>query len=181
MGGQLSRVTFSDDETPAVAPSEPRRVLLGLPDGPEGTRATLVIMRRLVKEALRDSGFVRFAQSVASRATVRLEIPAVLMRWVQDNIRYLSDPEDRERVTGPIEMLRVREGDCDDMTMLVSAFLKANAFPARFKAVAFEPDAFSHVYAQTRIGERWESMDCSEPVRFGWEPEGVVAAMVRDV
>lgn len=155
--------------------------LLGIPDGSEGVRATLEIMRKLALEG-RTSGAVR---ETALGITAALpdeafgaEIEA-LHSYVRDAIRYVQDVNEVETVQTPEATLELQAGDCDDKSVLLAAMLESLGHPARFVAVAFAPDAFEHVYVETRLGPRWIALEATKPVPAGWAPEGVVSRMVR--
>jgi hypothetical protein len=41
-----------------------------------------------------------------------------------------------------------------------------------------DPGTFTHVYVETRIGDKWIGLETTEPVAMGWKPRGIVARMV---
>jgi len=54
---------------------------------------------------------------------------AALLAWVQENIYYVNEPD--ERLQDPEYTLRVRYGDCDDMAILLYALLRSVRLPVR--------------------------------------------------
>lgn len=55
---------------------------------------------------------------------------ALLLKWVQERIYYVNEPG--ERLQDPFYTLQVRYGDCDDMAILLAAFLESLRIPWRF-------------------------------------------------
>lgn len=54
---------------------------------------------------------------------------AALLAWVQQNIYYVNEPD--ERLQDPEYTLRVRYGDCDDMAILLAALAHSVRLPVR--------------------------------------------------
>lgn len=94
-----------------------------------------------------------------------------LHQFVRDGIRYVQDPIDIERLQAPDKTLEISAGDCDDKSILLAALLESIGHPTRFVAIGFEPNVYSHVYVETRIGNEWIPMETTEPVEMGWEPD----------
>lgn len=55
---------------------------------------------------------------------------AVLLKWVQDEILYLNEPN--EILQDPLYTLRVKAGDCDDKAILLATFYHAIRLPWRY-------------------------------------------------
>lgn len=160
----------------------PPQVLMALPEGADGVRATLKIMSALVKSG-KKSGAVRqkaleLTQSL--RQKDRLGEIKALWSFVKNNIRYVRDINGVETVHTPEQILRQESGDCDDKALLLCALLESIGHPSAFWAIGTkEPGKFSHVMALTRIGEkRWLPLETTEPVSFGWGPRNVKAQMI---
>lgn len=157
--------------------------LLGIPDGPEGVRVTLELMRGLAK-AGRINPEVRATADGLVRGLGQQDFTGevnALFQYVRDQIRYIQDPNDVERLSAPEITLADGSGDCDDKAVLLASLLESIGHPARFVAVAFTPDNFEHVYVETKIGARWIPLESTEPVQMGWEPPGVVGKMLRHI
>lgn len=164
--------------------------LVGIPDGPEGTRITLEVMRSFARLARVNPDVRDLALQLTSSIHDgdRLQVIDALFRFVRDHIRYIEDINEVETVQTPEVTLEVGAGDCDDKATLLAALLEAVGRPARFAAVAFEPDNFEHVLVETRFdwrGEEWLPLETT-PVEggaapLGWYPQGVVSKMVRNV
>lgn len=155
---------------PGYEGDSPLGLMLSEPlmDGEAGTAQTIALMRQLVDEALRDPVFVRLATDIVRGAPAFDDFAEAqaLYNWVRANIRFTKDPVTKEKLYPPQELLKIRAGDCDDISMLLGAFLMAVGYPARLVTVGANqnaPDQFSHVYVEGQIGGQWIPMD---PARF---------------
>lgn len=101
--------------------------------------------------------------------------------YVRDQIRYVRDVNGVETIQTPDVTVSVGSGDCDDKSILVAALLESIGHPCRFVAIGFEPDVFEHVYVETRLGHGWITVETTEPVECGWQPENVQARMVEHI
>lgn len=163
----------------------PRAYLTGISDGPEGIRETLDAMRAIVREWRVRPEIRSLAESLIAGVPEKefgLEA-AALHAWVRDSIRYTQDVNEVETLKTPDVLLASRQGDCDDKAILLAALLESIGHPARFVAIAFEPDQFEHVYVETRVGPAWNwvAAETTEPVEFGWRPQGAISRMVRHI
>ncbi len=163
----------------------PKQTLLGIPDGGRGTRATLQIMARLVRESRANGeirGQAREIVDLLPQKAWRAQVRAIFY-FVRDQVRYLSDPVDLERVAAPEVTLNERAGDCDDKSVLLAALLASIGHPSRFVAVGFDaPGVFDHVYVETLAGDNeWIPLDATENVEPGWAPPNPVARMVEKI
>lgn len=157
-------------------------VLAGLPVGIPGTRYTLEMMRRFVLAYRADPRIIELARSIIATIPGKqyAREAEALRAWVAENIRYTQDPVDVESLQSPLVTLDVRQGDCDDQATLLAALLNAAGHEARFMAASFEPDNFSHVIVETKIGERWLPAETTEPVTLGqypWQPGELLAPL----
>lgn len=160
-----------------------RTALFGVPDGPEGTRFTLEVMRKFARDARTDPNIRQLAIQLTQglpNEDFRAEANA-LFEFVRDRIRYVQDVNEVETVATPQITLELGAGDCDDKATLLAALLESIGHPARFAAIAFAPDNFEHVLVETRIGDRWIPMETTKNVPMGWYPDGVVSKMLRHV
>lgn len=170
IGPQSSSQRFS---TPGLGYRAP------LLNGEQGTAQTIALMRKLVNDALNDSSFVRKAIEIVRAVPQFDEMGEVhaLYNWVKRNIRYTKDPTTKEKLYPPQELLKIRAGDCDDISMLLAAFLLAVGYPARWITVSANPAApeeFSHIYPEAEVpaGSRnWIALDAARlDSEFGVEP-----------
>lgn len=72
---------------------------------------------------------------------------AAILKWVQQNITYLNEPN--ELIQSPAYTLRVRVGDCDDMAILICTMAEAINLPWAFVLAGQKPDG-----TQVRWSER---------------------------
>lgn len=156
--------------------------LAGLPSGIPGTRLTLEIMRRFVLAYRTDPRIIELARSIIATIPGKqyAREAEALRAWVAENIRYTQDVTDVETLQSPVVTLDIRQGDCDDQAVLLAALLNATGHEARFLAASFEPDDFSHVIVETKIGERWMPAETTEAVTLGqypWEPGELLAPL----
>lgn len=98
-----------------------------------------------------------------------------IQNWVRNNIRYTRDPHGVETLQTPEVTLKELQGDCDDHSVLVGALLSAVGHPVRYRAVSLKqyPSALCHVYAETKIGSAWVSVETTENWPLGYIPEMV--------
>ena len=141
--------------------------LLGSLSGVDGIRLTLKRMAKISKDyktapLIRELG-LSLLQDVPEKQW-RLEA-ARMLEFVQNNIRYTQDVHGVETLQTPIQTLRLRQGDCDDQSMLLASLLMTTGKPAKFVAVGQEKGVYSHVLVQTRVGGHWLWAD---PIMRGW-------------
>jgi transglutaminase-like putative cysteine protease len=70
-------------------------------------------------------------------------------------------------------MLELRAGDCDDMTILLAAMLKAIGHPVRLVLVGFNPKrkaVFTHIYLEAFYKGHWIPLDATMDRPMGWSP-----------
>jgi len=147
-------------------------VLLGIPSGVEGVRATLKIMRALVRKHRATLPIREFAMRLTQSLPQKDWAGQVrkLHEFVRDGVRYVKDVNGVETVQTPDYTLRMRAGDCDDKATLLAALLESIGHPSQFLAVGPVPGRFSHVLVETRIGARWVPLETTAPVSAGWAP-----------
>jgi hypothetical protein len=139
--------------------------------GDAGVEQTVDQMRNLVDEALRDPSIIRLATDIVRRVPAFDDYAEAnaLYDWVRQNIRFTKDPVNKEKLYPPAELLEIRAGDCDDISMLLGTLLMAVGYPARLMTVAAtpgSPEQFSHVYIEGEVpagSGQWLPMD---PARF---------------
>lgn len=123
----------------------------------------------------------------------------VLLAWVQENIYYVNEQD--ERLQDPHYTLQVRYGDCDDSAILLMSFVKSLRLPARpvisgvkkngrrVRYILGQPGRidptvkWSHIYVQ--VGDRpfnknvqWYFAEPTLKVPLGWD---VVSGNPSDV
>ena len=154
--------------------------LKGIPDGVAGIKATLSEMRKLVRQYKKNPSVRELTLRLVRRKEPKHwmgEIKAV-HNFVRDKIRYVRDINGVETIQTPVQTLRLGQGDCDDQSILSAAMLESIGHPTRFVAISKHPGIYSHVFAETRLGDRWVSIECTEPVDVGWRPSGVLKSLI---
>jgi transglutaminase-like putative cysteine protease len=155
--------------------------LQSLSNGPAGIRETLKIMSAWVRKYKASRDIRELALHLTSDLSQKDYISEVrrLHLFVRNNIRYVKDIRGVETLQTPVQTLRIGAGDCDDKSTLVASLLEALGHPTRFTAVGFAKNTYSHVLVQTRIGEKWINVECTENVGLGWCPPGIKAKMIQ--
>jgi len=156
-----------------------RFALAALPDGEEGVRTTLNVMRA-IKNAYKKLPSTRnFALSMIGNLPQKSFVREVhaLHEFVRDRIRYVKDIAGVETVQTPDVTLHLRAGDCDDKAVLLSTLLESTGHPTRFVAIGTTPERYSHVFVETRIGQKWIALDTTEPFAAGWRPPKIAKQM----
>lgn len=184
--GRLNDLRTLSGTTTATAPtptSKPPAQLANIPNGFEGMRATLGVMRDFARAAVANPE--QIVRTQAEQLTRGLpprqwfaEIRA-LHEFVRDQIRYLRDPVNMERVATPEMTLQIGQGDCDDKATLLAAMLDSIGHPTRYVALAFNGEGFSHVLVETKVRNTgndradWMPLETILPDKeMGWYPAG---------
>lgn len=160
--------------------ARPAQVLASLPEGPEGIRETLKLMRDLVRAGksrptIRDRA-VNVTMYIPRSAWVRKT--QALWSWVKTNVRYVPDINGVETLHWPEQTMSQGFGDCDDQATLMAALLESIGIPTRLVAVGFTPGVFQHVYAEALLGDSWVPLETTEDKPFGWKPPEIVSAYI---
>ena len=94
----------------------------------------LEILSRIAEGSGRDPRLATLAVDIFRQAGVQPRDykgqAAALLKWVQDNIYYVNEPD--ERLQEPTYTLRVRYGDCDDCAILLYALCRSVRLPCKF-------------------------------------------------
>jgi transglutaminase-like putative cysteine protease len=90
-----------------------------------------------------------------------------IFQFCRDHIRYVRDIRGVETLHDPETMLKTRQGDCDDKSILCASLLESIGHQCRFVAISFIPGQFSHVWVQVNLNGRWIDLETTEPVQFG--------------
>lgn len=161
-----------------MKPTKAKYKLIKIPDGRAGIRATLKIMSKIVNR-YKTSPYIReLAISIIQDVPQKDwhgQIEAIF-RYVRDNINYVHDVRGVETLQSPVKTLELRRGDCDDQSVLAASLLEAIRHPTRFVAVGYAPNTLSHVFAQTKLGAKWITLDC---IMETW-PLGKTTPGIRD-
>lgn len=153
-----------------------------IPNGKAGIRETLKLMSRLTKSYKKSPVIRELALQLVENVPQKnwyAEAESVF-RFVRDHIRYTRDIRGCETLQTPVQTLKIRQGDCDDHSTLAAALLESLGHPTRFIAVGFQPNAFSHVFVQTKIGPKWITLECTmKDWRIGVTPRNIKNKMIQ--
>lgn len=154
--------------------------LFGIPSGAAGVLATLKIMSALVRRAKKTLPIRQTAAQLVNGYKQKDWISEIkkLHAFVRDEIRYVKDIRGVETLHTPARILEQQYGDCDDKSVLLASLLESIGHPTRFVAIGFRPGNYSHVYVETKVGEKWLSLETTEDVGVGWAPKGIISRMV---
>lgn len=158
--------------------------LKGIPDGRQGTLAALKMMKKLARGGVHTPAVFELSRDIVKNLPPKawLKEADALFQWVRDNIRYIKDPRNIETLHTPQKILEFGQGDCDDQSILLAALLEAAGHPARFVAVGFAPNTYSHVYVETKIGDKWIALDPTmEKWPIGRKAKGIMSRLKVNV
>lgn len=144
-------------------------------------RTTLQMMSGLVKNGRKNSIVRAKALNLTQDLPQKDGIGEIrkLFDYVQNSIRYVRDIHNVETLAPPEQTMSQESGDCDDKAVLLASLLEAIGHPTRFVAVGFQPENYSHVFVDTRVGPpgKWLSLDPTEPYPMGWRPPNIVSVL----
>lgn len=155
--------------------------LLAIPGGDAGTTVTLKIMRRLVRAAKKTLPVRQTALSIVQNLPPKNWYREVSEIWqfVRNNIRYVRDINGVETLQTPEKTMEFGQGDCDDQSVLIASLLESIGHPTRFIALGFGPANYQHVFAETKIGNKWMPVETTEDWPLGHIPENIQHRIVR--
>lgn len=155
-----------------------RRLLV--PKGQAGTLASAHLIGRLICQGAKDfvvrQTAIRVFRAYGVPAKDRFGEVRALFEFVRRHVRYTRDIYRVELLHTARRMLQLRAGDCDDMTILLGAMLKATGHPVRLVLAGFRrhrPHAYSHIYPEVKVGQRWIALDATMPLPMGWAPPAI--------
>jgi len=89
-----------------------------------------------------------------------------LHSYVQKRVQYVRDVNGVETLQTPLVTMQIKQGDCDDQSILLASLLESIGHPTRFVAIKqnfFGP--FVHVYTETKIGPKWYALETTEKMQ----------------
>lgn len=161
-----------------------------IPTGVPGVRATLKVMRDIVRKTRATLPVRITAQQLVQSCAEKdyLCEATTLHAFVRDQVRYIRDTRDVELIQMPEQTLQLRSGDCDDKSLLLAALAESIGFPSRFRAIGMDGGPYSHVYSEIMIpGRGWTAAetipidDQGGKAPLGWVPSGVTSFMVAHI
>jgi transglutaminase-like putative cysteine protease len=158
----------------------PRIRIARVPRGQAGTLASAKIIADLIGQGARDF----YVRQKAIEIFRRYDVPAKdrwgevcsLFDWVRRNVRYTRDVFRVETLHSARRMIELRAGDCDDMTILLGAFMLSTGHPVRIVLSGFrphKPHCYSHIYPEVLVLGRWVPIDATTRHPIGWAPPAI--------
>jgi hypothetical protein len=150
-----------------------------LADGDSGAHQCIDDMRGLVDRALKSPQIYQLARHLVANVAPydeRGELEA-LYDWALQNIRFTKGVIGKQSLQSADTTVALGAGQCTDLSILLAALAMSIGYPARFVAVATDPqapDQFSHIYPEVQIDDDWLPMDAARPgAQFALPPARV--------
>ncbi|MCH8494028.1 MAG: hypothetical protein LAT57_00155 [Balneolales bacterium] len=89
-------------------------------------------------------------------------VASAVYNWMKHTIAYVRDPHHIEWLQGAEVTLKLKSGDCDDMTILAGSLLMSLGIPSRVVVIGQKnnnPTQFSHIYLEFEHNGRWYPFD----------------------
>jgi transglutaminase-like putative cysteine protease len=148
-------------------------------DGKRGILETVALMREIVRQYKTDPEVRGIALSLVAQCREKDpvgEVTAIFL-FVRDCIRYVGDVYDVETVHTPDQVLKIRQGDCDDKSVLLAALLESIGYETAFKVTGYNGPDYEHVYVFVRGYGLAAHLDPTEPEAAGWEAPNATVEM----
>lgn len=131
-----------------------------LADGQAGTIRTLEVMRWLVRTYSKLFPVRANIQTLTERQPTIRPVVALFL-FARDEIRYVPDPPELEKVSSFLHTTASREGDCDDKVVWLATALFALGIPVRFVVQSYHGETWDHVYLEFYdwTAWRWVALD----------------------
>lgn len=152
-----------------------------IPNGAPGIRETLRVMSSVVKRYKVSPHVRELALKLTRDLPPKkwLSEATRIHNFVRDKIRYIKDVRGVETIQTPVQTLRIGQGDCDDKSVLIASLLESLGHPTRFVAVGFMGNgSYSHVFPQTKIGDKWITLEATEPWPIGRTPANITNKII---
>ena len=157
-----------------------------IPDGDNGTKATLELMKKMIETGKKDVNNIQLARQITQRLPEKDKVgeARALFDFVRKNVRYVNDIRGVELLQdAEVTLRRLGSGDCDDHTIALGTLLEIVGTPTRI--VAMKPvgaDWYTHVYLDALLNDTWVHMDPIEKVqKMGWEYPTIKEKLVLPV
>jgi hypothetical protein len=133
------------------------------PDGERGNLATVDFMKKIARERavhplVRQLG-IKILNEAQTKSHNHADEALAIGRWVQQNVRYMKDPDGVELLQDPVyviqkAMTNEARGDCDDMALLIATLLVSIGIAPSFKVVRWKNQSgnYNHIYVTVDEG-----------------------------
>lgn len=164
--------------------------------GDQAIYQTIEHMKRLAIRDSKSEEIRNIANQIKSKCGNNQECLAeTAFDWVYNNIKYefddilvekyqdkyftqkIENPKNEEFITAPKYILKLKVGDCDDMSTLLASIYIALGLPVNFKIIAHKSKAYSHVYTEVGVKIKGKSYWIpSDPVikKFAFEKAPII-------
>lgn len=126
-------------------------------DYAQGNLDTVAVMQRIARAKAGDPRVRQLALRIVQEARVRshdfLDEARAIGNFVQQNVRYVRDPNGIEQLHDPIYLIQqivkgTAQGDCDDQALLVSTLLLSIGAQPYFAIVRYTGTSgpYNHIY-----------------------------------
>ena len=157
-----------------------------LTDSSRATYESVEVIKQLIEEGKKDYVIRRLAEKLVQYIPPKdymMEVKAIY-NFVTHRLRYTKDINRDETVHRARDLLRwhKKAADCDDFVILTGSLLEAIGHPVRLVIIGnnkANKEDFSHIYLQTKVRDKWVSLDGSVPgAKVGWEAPKYVTKKV---
>ena len=148
-----------------------------LTDSNRATYESVEVIKKLIDEGKKDLVIRTLAEKITQYIPpkdYKREVKAIY-NFVVRRLRYTKDIHRVETVHRARDLLRrhKKAADCDDFVILTGALLQSIGHPVRIVIIGNnykDKEDYSHIYIQTKIGDKWVALDGSVPgAKVGWE------------
>lgn len=151
------------------------------------TDKTIEQMHAMVKQAKLDHKFIQLITEIVSLCPPKDSLCEVktIYNTFKKLITYRKDPHQIEMVKSVWKILEEpKVGDCDCVSVLISAAAGALGFPYQFVTIKSDltrPEDWSHVYPRIYVNGQWMGADLTVARAYlGWEPPDVYERKIWD-
>lgn len=147
-------------------------------------------MRNLVREGKKNPLVRQTALLLIEGLPQKFHIGEIkrLFNFVKNRIRYVKDIRGVETLHSPETLLKLKQGDCDDKSILLASLLESIGYQTRFVALGFQPPIktasgfktknYSHVFVEVFNKGKWIPLETTENVKIGWMPKNAQSALI---
>lgn len=147
-------------------------------------------MRNLVREGKKNPLVRQTALLLIEGLPQKFHIGEIkrLFNFVKNRIRYVKDIRGVETLHSPEVLLKLKQGDCDDKSILLASLLESIGYQTRFVALGFQPPIktangfktknYSHVFVEVFNKGKWIPLETTENVKIGWSPKNAKSALI---
>jgi len=136
--------------------------------GARGIRETVNLMYKLINKYKVNLNIRRLAIEIARGVKGDLKKSDRIFKWIRKHIEYVKDVNQVETIQTPIQTLKIRAGDCDDLSILAGALLESIGIPIEIVTAGYgKPPRDKHVFILIRIKGKRVPFDVTMFNRIG--------------